>query len=152
MQLNESTLKTIADSIKNYFSKQNIGTIEIQAPFLGEPGVLQTLDYSGLIQIYGDYKGAIYYTASSDLLGRVADKLRQPRDKETFMDLIGEMSNIFAGNVREDLGSEFSISTPFTFQGTVGNFHFQGSEKPYVLPILFGSDRSFLVIYFERQG
>lgn len=152
MQLSENTLKTIAKSIKNYFEKQGMPMADIRPPYLGEVGKFPAMAFSGLIQIFGEYHGAIYFTASRGMLERIADKMGFDQSTETYLDMIGEMTNIFAGNIREDLGSEFNISTPLNFEGSVHNetMSFKGIEKPYILPITFWAEKALLVIYFER--
>lgn len=152
MQLNETTLKTIALSIQNYFKKQGLKSASIKPPYLGDVGKFPTLDVSGLIQIYGDYNGSIYFTASTKMMDAIAGRLGFDKNMETYLDLIGEMTNIFAGNIREDLGSEFNISTPFNFEGSAikNSMNFKGGEKPYILPISYWDDTAMLVIYFEK--
>ena len=151
MQLSHTTLKTIGKSINNYFEKQGLGEVKIQPPYLGEMGSLPALDYSGLIQIYGAFHGAVYFSAKASLLSKVLSRLGQTVDNETLLDVAGEMSNIFAGNIREDLGGEFEISTPFTMHGPLNSINFRANDKPYILPIVFEGETSILVIYFEKK-
>lgn len=151
MKLNGSTLNAIADSIANYFTKQEIGNVMVSPAMVGEPGVLPNLDYSGVISIHGDYSGAIYCTASKTMLKHLLERFNYPVNEEGMLDLIGEMANIFAGSIRKDLGSSFKINAPIKLLGPISKLKFQYSDAPYVLPIYYEDEKALLVICLSKK-
>lgn len=151
MKLSDSTLKAIVISIENYFVKQGLGDVIISPPYLGDIGDFPTYDYSGLILIHGDFNGAIYCTSKKSMLAHVLNKFNYALDEENMLDLIGEMANIFAGNVRSDLGENFQITPPIKVSGSMKRIKFALDDSPYILPIKYNGEECKLVVSFEKS-
>ena len=151
MRLSESTLKTIAKTIESYFSKQKIGDSEIHPPYLGKIGEAPTIEFSAIIQIYGAYRGAVYLTASRDFAAKVLMAQGLALNEENLLDIVGEMANIFAGNIRLDLGVAFSITPPVLMSGKGIALRFEVRDQPYVMPLRLDGAVANLVIVFEKS-
>lgn len=152
MIMNEETLKTIVQSITNYFEKFEIGEVKVYPSYLGEIGSLPSYYFTGIINLSGDYSGVVYFSASQNLISMIISKLNQPMNNEYYLDLVAEMSNIFAGNLRKVLGKSFNISVPTTIMGPIKEIKISSSERPCVIPIEFQGEKSIVVIYFDKTN
>lgn len=150
MIMNEETLKTIVQSITNYFEKFEIGEVKVYPSYLGEIGSLPSYYFTGIINLSGDYSGVVYFSASKNLISKIISKLNQPMNNEYYLDLVAEMSNIFAGNLRKVLGKSFNISVPTTIMGSIKEIKISSNERPCVIPIEFQGEKSIVVIYFDK--
>ena len=149
--MNEETLKTILQSITNYFKKFEIGEVKVYPSYLGEVGSLLSYDFTGIVTLSGEYSGVVYFSASSNLIYKIISQLNQPMHNDYYLDLVAEMSNIFAGNLRKVLGKSFNISVPTTISGSIGQIKIVSNERPCVIPIEFQGEKSIVVIYFDKN-
>lgn len=150
MKLSESTLKTIAQSIESYFIKKKIGKSQIHHAYLGAIGEAPTIEFSALIPIYGSYNGAVYLTTSKGFVEKVLGEQGLGFSEDNMLDIVGEMANIFAGNIRLDLGEGFSIMPPVLISGKEMVLKFEVKDQPYIMPIYLDEDIANLVIIFEK--
>ena len=150
MIMNEETLKTILQSITNYFKKFEIGEVKVYPSYLGDVGSLPSYQFTGIVNLSGEYSGVVYFSASANLIFKIISKLNQPMNNEYYLDLVAEMSNIFAGNLRKVLGKSFNISVPTTISGPIKQIKIASNERPCVIPIEFQNEKSIVVIYFDK--
>jgi len=64
-------------------------------------------------------------------------------------DLIGEIANTIAGNVRQAYGSEFMISVPVVIEGKAKDIKLPANIQTFVIPISWREFNSFLVVCLE---
>ena len=96
----------------------------------------QAYDYTGLIGISGSRRGGVYFTARKELLagfGRFV--LPGDLDDEGLYDLVGEMTNTIAGNMREIFGSSFLISVPIVILGRIEDIGMRLKPPVFVIPL-----------------
>jgi chemotaxis protein CheX len=111
----------------------------------------ETLAYTGLIGITGRRRGAVYLTAGADLLERIAGHILGPgglTDADRY-DLIGEMANTVAGNMRELFGAGFGISVPMVVRGPADDIALLLKPPVYVIPLAWEGCACRLVIGLE---
>ena len=99
--MTESELKFFIDVVTEYF-----GQVTGEPAVMGLPYVKKTepvvLPYTGLIGISGPRKGGIYFTAGAPLLSELTRVILDAEaDEETLLDMVGELTNTIAGNVRK---------------------------------------------------
>lgn len=150
MIISEEALKTIVKSVMDYFHKFEIGDVKVFPSYLGDGGSLPSYDYTGIIHLSGEYKGVVYFSASSHLIFKIISKLGYEKATESYLDLVGEMSNIFAGNLRRTLGKEFNISPPTAIAGSIKALKIDISERPCIIPIEYDGQKSIIVIFFDK--
>lgn len=149
--MNEETLKTIVQSITTYFKKFEIGEVNVYPSYLGELGELPSYQFTGIVTLSGDYRGVVYFSASANLIYKIITKLNQPMNNDYYLDLVAEMSNIFAGNLRRVLGKSFNISVPITSKGPLEQIKINSQERPCIIPIEFQKEKSIVVIFFDKK-
>lgn len=150
MDLDKDTLTALSQSIGGYFLKQNLGKAIILAPHLADKNNLPCMGVTGLIRITGVINGFLYYTASVALLETLLSRLHLPNTPGYAEDHVGEMANIFAGNLRRQLDGKFEISSPFLIRGKIDQMSYPTSGRPYVLPFQYGTESSMIVVGFDE--
>lgn len=136
--------------VTDYFqSATGIGA-QIGLPYVKDDAT-GTLDFTAIIGISGSRKGGIYFTGNRTMLAKVADIIlgEDDHDNETIFDLVGEMTNVIAGNLRETFGSEFQISVPIVLKGPLEDICVQLTPPLIIIPINWNSFQSHLGIGLE---
>ncbi len=148
--MTESELKAFIDVVVNYFREVTGETVEMGVPYIkGKRKLL--LDYTGLIGISGTRKGAVYLTASSMMLREIASILLgdEEPDDDFIVDLVGEISNTIAGNVRQSFGSSFMISVPIILKGSPEDVVIKLNPPVFSIPIKWRTYQCYLVVGLE---
>jgi chemotaxis protein CheX len=149
MPMSEEELQIFIDSITNYFDQITGAKATVETPYLrGKDQVVQ--DFTGVIGISGKSKGAVYYTASRELLVELltATVGEEPTD-EWLLDLVGEVANTLSGNARKRFGANFMISVPVTIKGAE-EVRMPETIKSFVIPITWQNQRSYLIVCLEQ--
>lgn len=146
--MQESELKAFIDEVVNYFSNLSDEPAVMGVPFV-KPDEAIIQDFTGLIGVSGARKGGIYLTASRKMAVKAADLLLKPEIEKTdeiLIDLVGEITNIIAGNVRKVFGSQFMISVPIVLKGDISELSFKLRKPVYIIPINWKETKSFLAV------
>lgn len=108
-------------------------------------------DYTGIIGISGSRRGGVYYTAGRSLLEAFGECIlgESGLDEESLFDLVGEMTNTIAGNMRETFGSSFLISVPIVMRGKIEDISMRLKPPVFVIPIEWKGFPSSLVVGLE---
>ena len=106
------------------------------------------LDYTGVIDITGDWKGCVCFTAEIPMLREVARCLlaKEAISDEILGDLVGEMANTIAGNAQLNSEREFDISIPSVHTES------SASSASHAIPIFWKDNMSYLVVGLEGHG
>jgi chemotaxis protein CheX len=148
--MTEADIKTMIKVVTDYFSSISDKPANMGLPYI-KRGNDKTLDYTGIIGISGSRRGGVYLTAEKGLLrefGRCI--LGEPDlDEDSLIDLVGEMTNTIAGNMRETFGSSFLISVPIVMKGRVENIRMQLKPPVFIVPIEWNGHASHLAVGLE---
>lgn len=148
--MTESELKFFIEVVTDYFEQVTGESAVMGIPYIksDEPAVLS---YTGLIGISGPRKGAIYFTTEQGLLKRLTQEildLADP-DEDSLLDMVGELTNTIAGNVRKSFGSSFLISVPMLIKGKPTDILMRLKPPVFIVPILWRKDKAFLAVGLE---
>ena len=148
--MTEHELKAFIHVVTHYFESVSGEASAMGLPSIKRPDA-RLLDFTGAIGISGARKGAIYFTAPRALLAEFAELMlgEGVSDDESLYDLVGEMTNTIAGNVRETFGPEFMISVPIIVKGTLTDIMIKLSQPVFLVPIEWRSHRCFLAVGLE---
>lgn len=144
----ESTCKLFIESVTNYFKVLTTEDSEISVPYLKETEELELKQFTGMIGISGNKKGYLYFSADKELLEDLIDVfigLEDP-DLDDIMDMAGEISNVIAGNIRTNMGTDFVISVPLVFEGQPDELEFPDDTFVYVIPVKWKHHHAFVVV------
>ncbi len=148
--MTETELKFFIEVVTDYFEQVTGESAVMGIPYIksDEPAVLS---FTGLIGISGPRKGAIYFTAESGLLTTLTQEildLADP-DDDSLLDMVGELTNTIAGNVRKSFGSDFLISVPMLIKGRPTDILMRLKPPVFIVPILWRKDKAFLAVGLE---
>lgn len=148
--MNEQELKYFIDVVVSYFRDISGEPSEMGIPYIKERGTV-LLDYTGLIGISGAKKGAIYITATRDMLSEITAILlgAENPEEEILIDMAGEIANTIAGNVRESFGSSFMISVPIILKGSPEDVIIKMSPPIFIIPVKWRSYSAILAVGLE---
>lgn len=151
--MDESILNTFSTCITRYFNTITDESGVMGTPFLGQADEKVALDFSAVIGVSGTYRGNIYFTAPREKLHALLPFLGETEpDDHLCGELVGEITNVFAGNAREELGGGFMISTPFLLSGGNQTVRAAKGAPCYVLPIEWKSYSSRVLITLVKFG
>lgn len=146
----ESELKFFIEVVTAYFGQVTGEPATMGIPFVkkSEPVVLE---YTGLIGISGPRKGGIYFTAGPQLLGSLTQAIlgTEEPDDETLLDMVGELTNTVAGNVRKSFGADFLISVPMLIKGKPEDILLRLKPPVFVIPLNWRREKAYLVVGLE---
>lgn len=148
--MKETDLHFFIDSLVNYFEEVTEERPVTGIPYLkDEEPVVQ--EYAGIIGISGKRKGSVYITATTEMLKALAKIIIDVEDvsPEDIKDLVGEIANTIAGNVRQAYGSEFMISVPVVIEGKARDIKLPDDIQTFVIPMTWREYNSFLVVCLE---
>lgn len=124
-------------AIKNVFSTMVHTQVTIAKPII-RPHDIRSADVSGVIGLSGDVTGAVVLSFSQDVACTVASKfagLELTLDHPDFIDAIGELANMVAGNAKKDFsGINVSISLPSVICGAGHVVSQMGTAPQLIIP------------------
>lgn len=124
-------------AIKNVFSTMVHTQVTIAKPLL-RPRDICSADVSGVIGLSGDVTGAVVLSFPEDVACAVASKfagLELSIDHPDFVDAIGELANMVAGNAKKDFnGINVSISLPSVICGAGHVVSQSGATPQLIIP------------------
>jgi chemotaxis protein CheX len=134
--MDENELKPIIKIVTGYFSAITGSAAVMGMPYIKTPRDT-IFDYTGLIGVSGSRRGGIYLTADRDFLAHFGSFIlgEEELDEESLYDLVGEMTNTIAGNMREYFGSVFFISVPMVVRGRIDTISMRLNPPVFVIPI-----------------
>lgn len=147
--MKQERIQVFVDVVKNYFAQFSQDELVVDTPYLmaQEPHLYH---YTGVIGISGIMTGVVYITASKDLLCVVLQDMQESDISDAmFLDLVGEIANTIAGNVRRDFGEQFNISVPIVFKGTPESVLLPQSDdntRAFVIPIIWKQQVGEIVV------
>lgn len=144
----EETCKLFIDSVRNYFRVLTETDSEINVPYLKTSEELTLKDFTGMIGVSGSRKGYVYFSADRGLFEDLINIFIGIDDpiNEDILDMAGEISNVIAGNIRANLGTNFMISVPLVFEGRPEDLKFPGDSFVYVIPLTWKSHDAYVVV------
>jgi chemotaxis protein CheX len=149
--MDESILNIFAAGIIRYFTTTTEQPAVMGTPFLAQDDEHVSLDFSAVIGISGSYRGNIYYTAPRAKLHALLPLLGEHEVSDHLCgELVGEITNIFSGNAREELGGGFMISTPFLLSGINESVRPARGAPCFILPIEWNSFSSRVLITLTK--
>lgn len=153
MSIQEQEFQLFIGSLKHYFTQTCGQTPEFHPPYILDDR-LALCDFTGTIDVSGDYSGSVYFTANAQLLADLLGFMGETHQDEAMLtDAIGEVANTLAGNFRRDYGSRFIISPPTVRRSTHKAFKPAQAQTTYVVPLnLQGQDAHLIVAMNDQRN
>lgn len=148
--MNEKEIMAFIKVITDYFRNVTGIDAKMGIPYVKDSAT-EALEFTAVIGISGLRRGGIYYTAGRPLLEQIAAHIlgEGEYDDAAVYDLVGEMTNVIAGNLRESFGSSFLISVPIIMKGKLEDITVKLKPPVFIIPIEWNGHRSHLAIGLE---
>lgn len=148
--MTEQELKAFTHTVLDYFKTVSDDSPEIGMPYIKDSQT-EVQDYTGIIGISGNRRGGVYLTAGKALLQDFGACIlgEDDLDDTALYDLIGEMTNTIAGNIRQVFGSSFLISVPIVLKGHIEEIVIRLKPPVFIIPITWRKHRCHLAIGLE---
>lgn len=151
MSIQEQEFQLFIGSLKHYFTQTCGRSPEFHPPYILDES-LPLCDFTGTIDVSGDYSGSVYFTANAQLLADLLGFMGETKQDEAMLtDAIGEVANTLAGNFRRDYGSRFIISTPTVRRSTNKAFKPTQAQTTYVVPLNLQGQEAHLIVAMHAQ-
>lgn len=147
--LDEREVSSFVAGTTQYFEVAAGQPATVGSPYLVTEGAPDIHEYTGVITVSGRRQGVVYFTAPRGMLVVMLMKMQESNvGHENLCDLVGEVANTIAGNVRRDLGREFGISPPNVVTGGQG-VPLPAGHHPIVIPINWRSHTARVVVCLQ---
>jgi chemotaxis protein CheX len=110
-------------------------------------------DYQGLIELDGQYRGSVAFSAPRGLLSHVL-LLMGERDYSdaSHRDIVGEIANQMSGYARRHFGESMEISPPQVLTQRQGRAGAPGDAAAFVIPMAWERYEAHLVVRMQSKG
>lgn len=152
---NEKQINIFIDGVRDYFEKigHSVDDTQVGAPYLIKNDQECGLDYTGMIAVGGDAKGAVFFTANKVMLKYLLLRQYESNFDEAYMrDMAGEVANTIAGNARRHLGAGFHISPPKILDTKISRKYLSKSSRSYIIPIKWNNNTSQLIVSISYKN
>ncbi len=150
--ITEQELRVFIDAVIFYFNQTASHQAKVLPAYLAEPENVPVSDYSGVIHVSGHFSGTLCFSAPKAMLNSLLAAIGEVgHTEEARKDLVGELANVFSGNVRKHFGDKFIISVPETVEGEEQKDALQHSDKSYVVPVQWKNKIAYIVVHIKRQ-
>jgi len=148
--MTEKDLSYFVNTVIQYFKQVDGEEAVMGLPFIKREDPV-VLEYTGIIGISGPRRGGIYFTAGKELLVKLTQAIlgESESDVETLQDMVGELTNTVAGNVRKYFGSDFMISVPMLIRGQPEDILLKLKPPVFVVPLTWKQQKAYLVVGLE---
>ncbi|WP_018970173.1 chemotaxis protein CheX [Rubritalea marina] len=157
--IDEDTIRFFVWSVWNFFQSSTGIEPEVGTPYLFDS--FDHDDYTGIIGVSGNQRGAVYFTMCRELLDSIISKNFPELEKEECSeeqyeemrnDYAGEMTNIVSGNVRNYLGEQFLISVPVVVTAKDTAMRMTQSTHGIIFPVTWNGFRCHLILSLENNA
>lgn len=151
--MKEQKIQTFVSIVKHYFDQFATDELIVDTPYLFEGDQPDLFDYTGVIGISGVMQGAVYVSASKELLQVVLKDLNEKEMSDSMLvDLVGEIANTITGNARSEFGPEFHISIPLVFKGPTQSVVLPKGNRSFVIPIIWQKQVGEIVVCLKGEN
>ncbi|MBS0619232.1 MAG: chemotaxis protein CheX [Spirochaetes bacterium] len=135
--MKENELKNFVDSTLSYFQNATGEAATMGIPFVKTAADDIYSEFTGIIGISGERKGAIYVTCGEGLLtdlAKIVTGIKDNIDPALVRDMAGELANTISGNATKAFGRNFNISVPVIFEGKPKSINLKIEPPCFVIP------------------
>lgn len=152
-ELRSEDIEVFSEAISHFFNTCTGEAAHVRSAYLIEraPAVLWN-DFNGLIEISGDYRGSVCFSAPRALLSHVLLKMGESVfTDDRHADIVGEIANTLSGRARRHFGEGLSISPPRLLGDDPRLFAAIPDSRPYAIPLLWHGYEANLVIQLTTR-
>ncbi len=148
--MEKESIEAFINSLNNFYSQIGVAEAVVGVPYLLDSSQPVASDFTGIIGISGKRRGCVYFTCPKAMLSYLLMSMGEKEmTNEHLCDMVGEIANTIAGNVRQEFGDEFMISVPVVVQGVPENIHLPDDIRCVVIPTKWKSYQSAIVVALD---
>lgn len=141
-------IKVFSDAATEFFTQTTDRKAHVKTAYL-LPAAQKVIwdDYQGLIELGGEYRGSVTFSASRGLLSHVLLLLGEGDYSDaSHRDIVGEIANQMSGYARRHFGHRMDISTPRILSPHRRAHDSALSVAPFAIPLLWDGYEAHLVV------
>lgn len=147
--LNEADARVFVDAVTHYFNQLSGEPALIRAAYLADK-TLPRYDYTGLISLSGQFRGSVYFSASSLMAAKLLLAMRETDiGKNNLLDIVGEVANTISGNARKHYGARLEISPPITLYGPTHEIRASARARPFAIELQWQQSAGVVLVDLE---
>jgi len=147
--ISEIDARVFVDSVTNYFSLLTGEPAAIRSAYLADTA-LPRFDYTGLIAFSGQFRGSVYFSATSIMAAKLLLAMRETDTaRSNLLDIVGEVANTIAGNARKHYGAGLEISTPVTIYGHADEVRSAVRARPFAIELQWQQSEGVVLVDLE---
>ena len=147
--ISETDARIFVDAVTHYFAQLTGEAAEIRSAYLANQA-LPRFDYTGLISFSGQFRGSVYFSATSMMTARLLLAMRETDTcSSNLLDIVGEVANTIAGNARKHFGAGLEISTPLTIFGHSDQIKSAVRARPYAIELQWQRSEAVVLVDLE---
>lgn len=157
-ELRPDDLEVFAEAITHFFSTATGEPAGVRSAYLLEPRHAELWnDFNGLIEIGGDYRGHVRFSAPRALLSHVLLKMGETVfTDERHGDIVGEIANTLSGRARRHFGEGLRIAPPRLLDAApLAERPAEappGAARPYAIPLRWHGYEAHLVVQLTGRS
>lgn len=153
-ELRPEDIEVFSEAITHFFATCTGETASVRSAYLIEQGPpVRWNDFNGLIEVGGEYRGSICFSAPRALLSHVLLKMGETVfTDDRHSDIVGEIANTLSGRARRHFGAGLDISPPRLLADTGRPFPARAATRPYAIPLRWHGYEANLVVQLEAGG
>lgn len=150
--INENDARVFIDAVTHYFGHLTGEEAVIRSAYLAD-ATLPRFDYTGLITLSGQFRGCVYFSASSMMAAQLLLAMRETdTGKNNLLDIVGEVANTIAGNARKHFGAGLEISTPLTIYGHADAIKSAIRARPFAIKLDWQRSEAVVLVDLEKSA
>jgi chemotaxis protein CheX len=150
--LNDSDMDVFVEAINHYFTQTTQESAQIRAAYLGDDGKLPIYDFTGAINVSGEYFGTIYFSAPNVMLRHLLTMMKESdQSRDNLLDIVGEIANTLSGNARKYFGETLKIAPPIKMDNQNTKLNKLARQRPYVISIKWKHYMASLIVDVAKQ-
>ncbi len=151
--IEEGKINVFIEGVEKFFNDINKMNVDVGMPYLVKNSNPKISDFTGMINLSGEYSGFVYFTAPRVMLSHllmIYGVKSVNVNKENILDLVGEIANTISGNARSQYGRTFVISVPTAFTGLSAQIDLLESAYSYVIPVGWNKYVAHVVVCLNK--
>lgn len=141
-------IKVFSDAATAFFTQTTDRKAHVKTAYL-LPAAQKVIwdDYQGMIELGGEYRGSVTFSASRGLLSHVLLLLGEGDYSDaSHRDIVGEIANQMSGYARRHFGRRMDISTPRILSPHRRANDSDLTVAPFAIPLLWDGYEAHLVV------
>ncbi len=153
-RLKVADIKIFSDAAMAFFAQTTGHKAAVRTAYmLGGAETVVWNDFQGRIDLGGQYRGSVTFSAPKDLLTHVLLIMGESDYTEaSHRDVVGEITNQMSGYARRHFGEAMDISPPRVITQGEGVVPPGFEAAPFVIPMLWDRYEAHLVVRMGKAG